>query len=266
MPDSLTLMSLNVGRLLQERTTAYLEALNHDKDVPDVLCIQDLPFDGLPLLERWPHVSFAPMTNHFINGERAVVGIAIASRYFMSNIYHHTTWGNGVLKDLQGINEKNERYLGAESDALVEASEDRVLVCATIWKGKASYDIATTHGMWVRDGVVNDVQRTSTESLLSHLRYEGYSRQGLVLIADMNMSRGGEIYNMVTGVMRDCMPETIDTTLDPSHGFSKRGGKVVTDYVMTSPAPRRDPYRVSDVRLLPGVSDHQALLATIEKE
>lgn len=263
---ALSIMSLNVGRLLQDRTTAYLEALNHDKDVPDVLCIQDLPFDGLPLLERWPHVTFAPMTNHYVNGERVVVGIAMASRFFVTNVVHHTTWGNGLLKDLQGINDKNERYLGEESDRLVEATEDRVLVCGLVVKDGKRYHIATTHGMWVRGGVVNDVQRKSTAALCTRLGQIGHARNGLVLAADMNMSRGGEIYQMVTDVMKDCMPETINTTLDPDHPYAKRGGSIVTDYVMMYPTSRRDPYRVRDVRLLPGVSDHQALFATITKE
>ncbi len=262
---ALTIMSLNVGRLLQDRTTAYLEALNDERDAPDVMCIQDLPFDGLPLLERWPHVTFAPMTNHYINGERAVVGIAIASRYFMTGIKHYTTWGDGLLKDLRGINEHNQRHLGAESDKLVEMTEDRVLICARVTKDR-EYDIATTHGMWVRDGVVNDVQRSSTAKLVGYLRHEGYARNGLVFAADMNMSHGGEIYNMLTGVMKDCMPADIETTLDPDHPYSKRGGKVVTDCIMTHPAPRSDPYRVSDVGLVAGVSDHQALIATVSKD
>lgn len=262
----LTIMSLNVGRLLQNRTTQYLEALNGDRDVPDVVCIQDLPYDGLPLLERWPHVTFAPMTNHYINGERAVVGIAIASRYFMTHIAHHTTWGDGTLKDLQGINEHNQRHLGAESDRLVEATEDRVLVGATVIKEGKRFHIATTHGMWVRDGVVNDVQRKSTRELCKRLGQMGHARNGLVLAADMNMARGGEIYTMVTEVMHDCMPGDLETTLDPDHPFSKKGGTVVTDYVMMYPTSRRDPYRVSNVRLVSGVSDHMALFATIRRE
>ena len=256
---ALNILTLNVGRMLQERTRGYLSALTG----PDVLLLQDLPYRDLSLLEYYPHVVFAPMTNHFINGVRAVVGVAVASRYFLTDVMHHTTWGDGLLKDLQGINDKNQRHLGAKSDVLVETSEDRVVICAKVVKGLEEYDVATTHGMWVRDGIVNDVQRHSTKLLRGALAKEVSRRGGLVFAADMNMARGGEIYRMLGETLRDEMPPEIENTLDPDHPYVKRGGKVVTDYVMT--ANRRTIYQVADVSLHPGVSDHCAVSATITK-
>ena len=264
---SLTPMTLNVGRLLQERTRDYLKSLNKPgADVPDVLCIQDIPLAGLALFERLPHIAFSPMTNHLINGVRGVVGIAIASRYFLTDITHHTVWGDGKLKDLQGINDQNQRHLGAESDTLVEASEDRVAICAAVIKDGVRFDIATTHGMWVRGGVTNDAQRLCMTNLRGDLGYEGYRRAGLVLAADMNFGRGSEIYTLFTEKFRDCMPPEIDNTLDPEHPFVRKGGKVVTDYIMTHPAAYTDPYSISEVALHSGVSDHCALSCTVTKE
>ena len=80
MPQSprLTIMSLNCGRMLQERTREYLQGLGTAETAPDVLCLQDFPYRDLPLLERWPHIAFGPMTNHLISGVRAAVGIVLA--------------------------------------------------------------------------------------------------------------------------------------------------------------------------------------------
>ncbi len=92
---------------------------------------------------------------------------------------------------------------------------------------------------------------------------EGWERNGLVFAADMNFARKGEIYSRFAESFCDCIPDEIESTLDPDHPFAKRGGKVVTDYVMTH---RYYPlYSVNDVRLHPGVSDHCALSATITK-
>lgn len=265
MPQ-LTVLSLNAGRMIQGRTRAFLQDLATDESRPDVLCLQDFPYHDLSLLERWSHIAFAPMTNHLINGMRAVVGIVIASRYFMTNIAHCTVWGNGVLKDLQGINDRNQRYLGAKSDRLVEETEDRVATCAMVVKDGIEYDIATTHGMWVRDGITNDVQRQYAGDTVDFLANEATVRGGLVLAADMNFGRGGEIYSMFTNAFRDCMPPEIDNTLDPKHPIVKKGIRVVSDYIMTHDnGIFPGVYDVTNVRLHSGASDHCALLATIKK-
>ena len=267
MPQkNLTIMSMNVGRMLQPRTRAFIERLAHDPNVPDVLCLQDIPYRDLSLFERWPYVTFGPMTNHIIGvgeeAKRAVVGIAVASRYFLTDIAHHTYWGDGTLKDLQGIKD-NQRHLGEESDRLVEATEDRLVICASVEKEGVGYDLANTHGMWVRGGVTNDVQRQSMKRLRDILADEAQMRDGIVLASDLNFGRGGEIYDMFTEWLADRMPPEIDHTLDPEHPVSKKGIKVVSDHIMSCPE-FLDSYLVNDVKLHLGVSDHAAISATIE--
>ncbi len=256
----LKLLSLNVGRMLQPRTKAFLERLTQ----PEVLLLQDFPYYDLPLLERYPHITFAPMTNHFVNGQRAVVGIAIASRFFMTNITHHTTWGNGVLKNLEGINNHNERHLGAESDRLVEATEDRVLICVEVHKDGESYQLATTHGMWTRGGEINRVQRSTMRHTRNILVREAQRRVGLVLAGDLNFFRDGELYTLYTEHFRDCVPRSITTTLDLGHELSRKGFGVVVDYVWD--CGLKYEVQVSDVKTHAGASDHMALTATITME
>jgi len=177
-------------------------------------------------------------------------------------------WGDGVLKDIKGVNDENQReFPTAGNDETINSTEDRVVVCATVCKDGAEYNIATTHGMWVRDGVTNDVQRKCAHKLLCVFDVEAWNRKGLVLAGDMNFGRGSEIHQMfIDKGFCDCVPLEIDNTLDPDHPAVRKGIKVVTDYVMIRPFRDRDVYSVSDISLHPGVSDHCALLATVSKK
>jgi hypothetical protein len=262
-------MSFNAGRLLDNRTQAFLNQLIADEvELPDALAIQDLPAWAVSsLMERFPHVAFAPMTNHFVNGERMVVGIALfsARHVFMTNIVHTTYWGDGVVKDLEGINDQNERYLGEESDRMVEATEDRILITATLQKGDDVYDVATTHGMWTRGGITNDVQRQCMVSLRLELMLQAKNRNGLIFVGDFNAGRGTEMYQYLTEELVDHVPPDIETTLDPEHKASKRGINVVTDFVMEVPDPKGQLVQhVSNFLMLAGVSDHQVIMADLQ--
>lgn len=277
MPNkSLTIMTLNAGRCLLPQTHEFLQDLNLMAYPPGVIFLQDFPFRDLALLERWPHVTFAPMTKHLINGKRAVVGIAIASRYFMTDIVHCTTHGDGKLKDLQGVNDKNERIAPTvENDQLISSTEDRVAICATIivennGMANSKFNVATTHGAWVRGGVVNDMQRASTKKLRDFLVREGERRDGLLVSGDMNFGRGSEMYKLfvrdgLCGGFTPRIPLTIDNTLDPDHRFVKRGGRVVNDWFFDLNRHDRA-YDVSDVRLRSGVSDHCALSGVVTQD
>ncbi len=261
MPSRLTVTSLNVGRLLEEKTRNFLERMSSgDERGPDVLCLQDMPLSALGLLKKVPYVHFTPMTNSLVNDVRMPVGVVIASRYFMSNVTCCPVWGDGTFKDLEGANGAGERYLGEESDRMIAKTEDRVVVCATITKNGNGFNIATTHGYWTRRGSVNDAQREATKRTCYALNNESEHRGGLVLIGDLNCNRGNEIYHMFLGTLVDCVPTSIDNTLDPEHPAVKEGLKIVTDYVMTTPLA---PYAIDQVVVRDGVSDHCAISARI---
>ncbi len=270
MQDSkqLTFSTQNWGRLLEERTRKYASGLlDPEYPLPDVLCIQDIPFTGLQFLKRLPHIQFGVMTNHLVSGVRMPVGIAIASKYIIRDAAHSTCWGDGTFKDLQGMDANNARDLGSVSDRLVEATEDRLVICATIVKNSLEYNIANTHGMWVRDGVPNKVQRQYLQELRLAVRQQALRRRGIVLMGDLNFGRGGEIYKHFINPdeqFRDCIPATVETTLDPKHPVSKRGIKVVSDYVMTHPDGRgEDRFEIGNVRVQSGFSDHCFVYGTI---
>jgi hypothetical protein len=264
---NLTVVTINVGRMLCSRTRRYLEKLMNLDTKCDVILVQDMPFRDLPIFGHHPHLAFGVMTNQLINGERAPVGIAIASRYFITDIRHHTYWGDGILKDLQGVDSNNARFLGEESDRMVAATEDRVVITAAVIKDSITYQLATTHGMWARDGEPNDVQRTSMRRLRDILLAEAINRGGLVIAGDLNFDRGGEIYNMFTAEIRDCTPLNIASTLDREHAVTRKGIKVVSDYFMSCPdISGTEIFDITDVRPRFGVSDHAALWATVSKK
>ncbi|OGG77944.1 hypothetical protein A3B35_02180 [Candidatus Kaiserbacteria bacterium RIFCSPLOWO2_01_FULL_54_24] len=270
---SLTLTTLNCARLLQPRTRDYLQSLGIAEELPDVLCLQDFPFRDLPLIiDKLPHIAVAPMTDHLIDNKRAAVGIVLASRHFMTDIVHRTIWGDGVFKEIKGVVDNHRSPNTAETDLLIDTTEDRVAICATVIKDGEKFEIATTHGYWVRGGVVTDRQRRCAHSLTDFLIVEAYRRNGLVLAGDMNFGRGGEIYKMfIDKEFHDCVPPEIDNTLDPEHPATRKGIKVVTDYIMIREGyggdfVSYDVNQVSEVRLHSGVSDHCALSAVITKE
>jgi endonuclease/exonuclease/phosphatase family metal-dependent hydrolase len=81
-----------------------------------------------------------------------------------------------------------------------------------------------------------------------------------VLCGDFNASRGGEIYKTLSQCMKDNVPLSYDTSIDPERHRIK-GLRAMVDGLFTTPV-----YGVSDVRLHFGVSDHGALEAVVSRE
>ena len=83
--------------------------------------------------------------------------------------------------------------------------------------------------------------------------------RSVVLTGDFNAPRGGPIFAAVADVLTDCVPPDIMTSIDP---LLHRAGalELMVDGLFSS----RD-YRVSEVRMHSGLSDHQGLSARIEQ-
>ena len=137
---TLQIGTLNCNRLLGKspdeppKTVKWLEALLALDPPLEVLCLQDLPVSAMPTIMRaLPHAHFAPMTNHLIWGRREHVGIAIASLWPLDEIEVRYTWGDGVIRDLKGVDDRNERISPGEiADALVLETECRVAIAANV--------------------------------------------------------------------------------------------------------------------------------------
>jgi hypothetical protein len=86
-----------------------------------------------------------------------------------------------------------------------------------------------------------------------------------VLGGDFNAPRGGEMFSVLSSAYTDNIPLQYKTSLDLTlhRAARERGpqlGDKMVDGLFSTPA-----YSVSDVRLVDGVSDHMAVVATISK-
>lgn len=290
MPKRLTAWSLNGGRFVGKspeedgeiakyinsgpvdgpiiyngpQTLRWLNSLSEPgAELPDVLCLQDFRVSLLRYLRPLPHFFFAPMTNHRIWGKRELTGIAIASRLPLNQITTCYTWGDGIVRDLEGVDDYNHRIKPDDvADELVLKTESRVAIAATV----GGFRIATHHGFWVRGGVATDEQMESTSNLCSFLSKETFSNQGLVYVADCNLDKDGKVLaKYLEHGAQDCLPQDIKTTLPDTHPAAKFGAK--PDRIMVFPFGSGYAYKVSNVTTSnePG-SDHLLLKAIITKE
>jgi hypothetical protein len=252
------------------QTLRWLQGLSQvHAELPDVLCLQDFRVSLVQYLRPLPHFCFVPMTNHMFFGEREPLGICIASRWPITHIDVHHSWGDGTLRDLEGVDERNERIKPNEvSDELVLRSHSRVAIACTVCcPGElAGLRIATHHGFWTRDGAVSEDQLTSTRSVATFLAEQARQYGGLVYLADYNPDKNGQVHDIYrrSGAL-DCLPSEITTTLAPDHPAAKFGIK--SDCVMVWPDQNANyPYAVQEVALdaSPG-SDHLMLRSVITR-
>jgi hypothetical protein len=272
----LVLWSLNGERFAGDTpydeppTVAWLKSLSRpNATVPDVLCLQDFRVSMLQHLNPLPYFSFVPMTRHPFWGAREMLGICIASRWPLSKIDISYTWGDGVVRDLEGVDEDHNRIQPSElADQLVLQTQNRVAIACNVQRSADAEPtrVATHHGLWVRDGIPTPQQMASTAAVCDFLAQQGRKYGGLVYAADHNPDKNGcvlEMYNKSGG--RDALPPEIATTLAPHHPAAHLG--IRSDCVMTWPdAQGTYPYAINDVTLdtSPG-SDHAMLCCTIRK-
>ena len=274
----ITVWSINMRRCVEEAgpeveagTFKWLKTLAiPGTPIPDVLCLQDFRIELAPYLSRLPHITFAAMTDHLIWGERQLVGIAIASRHPLIHRMQEFTWGDGVIRRIEGVDDKNHRFdpkVMPDVDERVNKTEARRIIAATVVVDGVYYRIATTHGFWTRGGEPTAEQAYSTGRLIGHLRSDSMKYGGSVLDADLNLDKKGVTLDQLTeGGGRDCLPPEIKTTLAPTHPAAKFGAK--PDRVMLWPDRAGNyAYYVLEAHMdySPG-SDHGMLCTTIAKK
>ena len=273
--EPLRMWSLNgerfAGRTAHEipPTVTWLKGLSTPGAIlPDVLCLQDVRSSMLPLLSPLPCFSFVPMTNQKFWGTRESLGICIASRWPISEIDIHYTWGDGIVRDLEGVGDDNERIKPVElADALILRTQNRAVVACSVHRpgGGRPLRVATHHGFWVRDGIPSAQQMESTTCVCNFLAEQGRRHGGLVYAADYNPDKEGRVlrvYRQSGG--RDCLPTEIQTTLAAHHPAARLG--IRSDSIMLWPdAEGQYRHAVDDVHLVTTPrSDHNMLCCTVK--
>lgn len=243
---ALSLISLNIERNKHHET--FLPFLA--ERMPDVFCVMELYENDISRVRETlgaVDYRFAPMTRYDGNVE----GVGIFSRFPITSSDVRLYGGNdGPLTDFDNKmdpagNRQTQSYLA---------------VLATIEKEGVAYDIAATHFTWTPDGFPDDFQRKDIKSLLAALE----DKKEIILCGDFNAPRGMEIFAELAARYKDNIPLEYETSLDGAFhrawNTDPRIRKYMVDGLFTTPE-----YTAKDVSLQFGVSDHAAIVATIEK-
>lgn len=238
----LKLVSINVER--SKHLDLVLPFIH--KMQPDVLCVQELignNVDAFATASGSVAHRYTPMSR--LAGEEvgALSGIGIFSRLpatFAESYY---------VKQSDEIPETNPQQPHTYNN------DNRMVLSADVEVADGSFRVATTHFTWTPDGQADDVQRKDLAELFKQLDVLGE----FALCGDFNAPRGREIFGAIAARYRDSIPPEYDTSID---GSIHRAGnlQLMVDGLFTTPA-----YSAENVSLVPGVSDHMAVVADIRK-
>lgn len=234
-PTPLKLISLNI--LLDRHYDYFLPFLQ--KEQADIVCLQEVLESNMPRLSA--ALSFAGHFEPMFSKQGVRAGIAIFTRFpaVFSSLY----------------------YSGSPARVPQEQSDNQgknlMLLCAAFSHQGHEYLVGTTHFTWTPDGGVSEAQRQDMGRLLEVLTHS----PEIVFCGDFNAPRGGEIWGQLATRYQDNIPTHYDSSLDPHLHRLRDSKKLVVDGLWSTPQ-----YRVTEVRLVEGVSDHKAVVGFIERE
>ena len=223
----------------------------------DAICLQEVyEEDAVRHAEALNmQLAFAPMVLYpdVTTNTNRMLGIAIFSHSPLNNIkiqnYHLPS------KDIQNFDGANDRA--------VDNTIRRTLLSAEITHDGKIFTVATTHFTWTPDGMPRNYQYAAAEKLLGVLD----TFHEVMVCGDFNVPRDeNDIYERFAGKYQDVIPASYRSSLDLT---IHRGGKdpaiaarlaeYMVDYLFLSKA-----YKAEEVKLVPGVSDHCAIVATVD--
>lgn len=240
---SLTFFSLNLeaDRHLTE-VSEYLKKYH-----PDVVHFQEI---YRVHAEEWGrqfgyHVSFVPHVDF--------------------NVYEHIfkplgEWGIATLTKIKPTEIKVAYYSKSPvvipHEFMKTKKHPRSLLVTKLVDDKGvDYVFANTHFTWAMPDKA-DVEQAADFARLNVI-LEPYP--SLVMSGDFNAPRESMVYRELATKYRSWVPEDVDTTLDPTY-FRKPGLKLVVDHLFST-----SDYKVVDVEVITGLSDHCGIRASISK-
>lgn len=238
----LKLINLNIEG--DQHLPQVIEFLKKEK--AEVVCLQEVLKDNIPaLIARTDYqVKFFPMTRVvdptiWAQSVRGEAGVAILTK--LKIIQHGSTYYFGGIGEMPTFNVNDFTNVW------------RILAWIEIEKDSQKYLIANTHFTWTPEGKSTPKQFQDLENLLKILDNLGE----FVLCGDFNAPRGGEIWNELAKRYQDNIPPDIKTTIDPKlHRVGPL--QLVVDGLFSTPK-----YQVENVKVVSGLSDHQAVVGEI---
>ncbi len=212
----------------------------------DILCLHELFYGDYQRLTANDGVEgvFAPMCHtERADGSDDVLGSAIITSLPLADTTAHV-----YRNDASPL----ATYVWRETPQSVLK---RTLLTASLeMPGGADLRLATTHFTWSANAAVTPEQSLDVSRVLGLLEKE----ERVVFCGDMNAPRGGEIFGKLAASYKDCVPSSHTTSLDADLHYAG-DLQLMVDGLFTSPH-----YEARDVRLIGGVSDHLAIIATLD--
>ncbi len=237
MLNRVKLISLNIER--SKHLGLVLPFL--EKEQPDIVCLQEVFEHDLPQIKQLlnAEVCFSPRVTY--KTEPGLEGIAIFSRLPIKSF---------KIDNYDPATELPTRYGHTWSTR----PKTTLLSTEIDWRGRIVH-VATTHFVLSEKAQITEEQRVAANNL--HKLVDQFP--DLILCGDFNTPRGGEIYNSLAAKLTDNLPVDLTTTID---GAIHRSGPLpyVVDGLFTTAH-----YGLTSIEVRSGVSDHCALIATIER-
>jgi endonuclease/exonuclease/phosphatase family metal-dependent hydrolase len=219
---------------------------------PDIVCLQEVFEQDVPdLLGEGYQSAFLPMclkVNR--NGESAPWGVAIASRRPV--IATHQKYYRRPVDHIIAYDHRNKRDTLSYGYVSMRIDVDGLPIT-----------VITTHFTWSPDGLADANQDADLAALLKVLA----SEPPHILCGDFNIPRRqNRLYGTLTEHYTDHVPQDIASSLHvPFHnarhkpGVAEKLATLMVDYIFSTP----NSYRVADVALHGGISDHCAISAKV---
>lgn len=244
MKGKVKLISLNIeGDNHLDRVMKFLK-----QEKPDVICLQEVFRADIDRFKTTLEMEagYAPMMSV---GKPNKVRLAPKGSYGLLILSKHPSKFSFKY------------YIGSQDELPVYEdgnpnSPARVLLWVDLQKGNQEFRVITTHFTWSADGQPTPLQHDHLDKMLVELDKLGE----FVLCGDFNAPRGGPVFSRLARRYQDNIPLDVKTTMDFRLHRVKNLKELVVDGLFSTAG-----YQVDQVRVMAGLSDHQAVVGTIRR-